>query len=64
MKKDIQNAIRISLIKDNKKFSEQKAYMLGELAYKIDTSFKAGEVSGEALLKTIKDVLSNHAIAV
>ena len=60
MKKDIQKAIRISLIKDNKKFSEQKAYMLGELAYKIDTSFKAGEVSGEALLKTIKDVLSNQ----
>ncbi len=62
MKKDkaIQLVTRISLIKDNKKFSESKAYMLGELAYKIDTSFKAGEVSGEALLKTIKDVLSNQ----
>lgn len=60
MKKDIQNAIRISLIKDNKKFSEQKAYMLGELAFKIDSSFKAGEVSGESLLNTIKDVLPNQ----
>ena len=60
MNKDIKKAITISIIKDNKKFSEQKAYMLGKLAFKIDSSFKAGEVSGEALLNTVKDVLPNQ----
>lgn len=58
MNKEIKIACRTAIIKDNKSFKGSKAYMLGELALAIDSSFQVGEVSGKALLDTIGDTLS------
>lgn len=56
--KEIKMACITAIIKDNKRYNGPKAYMLGELALAIDSSFQAGEVSGKALLDTIGDTLS------
>lgn len=58
MNKEIKIACRTAIIKDNKSFKGSKAYMLGELALAIDSSFQVGDVSGKALLDTIGDTLS------
>lgn len=56
--KEIKIACRSAIIKDRKSFKDSKAYMLGELAFAIDSSFQPREVSGKALLDTIGNVLS------